>query len=190
MSFRDKLIKLRTESKLSQQELADLLDVSRQTVSRWEAGKNTPSTAQIANICRAFGLQANDLMETASDVANSPSDERENIAGERQSGGIYAADNAISGGKEGGSGGVDGARGIRAGRALFAVIGILLALAVGGLIVTIVYAVKDAAYDTSSTVWVASIPENTPFIVLSVFITALIAILAALFIYLWRSRRR
>ena len=36
MSFADKLIKLRKDKRISQEELAAMLDVSRQAISRWE----------------------------------------------------------------------------------------------------------------------------------------------------------
>lgn len=38
MKFSEKLQKLRKENKLSQEQLADQLDVSRQAVSKWESG--------------------------------------------------------------------------------------------------------------------------------------------------------
>lgn len=38
MNFSEKLQKLRKENKLSQEQLANLLDVSRQAVSKWESG--------------------------------------------------------------------------------------------------------------------------------------------------------
>lgn len=50
--FQGKAYKIKDERRLSQQELADLLDVTRQTVSRWESGKSYPSIQQLANICR------------------------------------------------------------------------------------------------------------------------------------------
>ena len=61
---------------------------------------------------------------------------------------------------------------------------ILLAAALGGLIATIAYAVKDAQYDTSSTVWIVSIPQNTPMIVLCVFLGLFMLLIAAVFAYL------
>lgn len=170
MSFRDKLIKLRTESRISQQELADMLDVSRQTVSRWEAGKNIPSTSQIANICRVFNIQANDLMETPpcgndENTSSNPKESNEDTSSPKKD--IF-----------------------KTGLTLFIAMGVILLAAIAGLIITIVYAVKDASYDTSSTVWIASIPQNTPFIILSVFIAIFIVVLAALFIFLLRGRNK
>lgn len=42
MRFSEKLQKLRKENKLSQEQLADQLDVSRQAVSKWESGLSFP----------------------------------------------------------------------------------------------------------------------------------------------------
>lgn len=42
MNFSEKLQKLRKENKLSQEQLANLLDVSRQAVSKWESGTTYP----------------------------------------------------------------------------------------------------------------------------------------------------
>lgn len=38
-----------------------MLDVSRQTVSRWESGKSVPSSVQLSNLCKAFNIDANNL---------------------------------------------------------------------------------------------------------------------------------
>lgn len=38
MKFSEKLQKLRKEKKLSQEQLAEMLEVSRQSVSKWESG--------------------------------------------------------------------------------------------------------------------------------------------------------
>lgn len=70
-------------------------------------------------------------------------------------------------------------------------LGILLAAAIGGLIATIVYAVKDASYDSSATVWIVSIPQNTPMIVLSVLLGLFILLIAAMFAYIiFKGKRR
>ncbi len=62
--------------------------------------------------------------------------------------------------------------------------------AITGLIITIIYCVKDAAYDTTATVWIISVPQNTPMIVLSVFLGAFIIALAALFVYLLKRGKK
>lgn len=40
-----------------------MLDVSRQTVSRWESGKSVPSSVQLSNLCKAFNIDANNLFD-------------------------------------------------------------------------------------------------------------------------------
>ena len=42
MKFNEKLQKLRKQNKMSQEQLADLLEVSRQAVSKWESGTTYP----------------------------------------------------------------------------------------------------------------------------------------------------
>lgn len=166
MSFRDKFLTLRDESNLSQQEAAELIGVSRQTVSRWEAGKSVPSTNQVANICKAFNIQANDLIESNGEISNADENTISNETPTEPS-----AKKKIS-------------------VSILVVIGVLLFVAIGGLIITIVYAVKDAMYDTSSTVWIAAIPQNTPFVVLSIFVGIFVVLLAALLVYLLRSKKK
>ena len=41
--LKDKLIALRKKSGYSQQELADLLSLTRQTISNWENGQSAPT---------------------------------------------------------------------------------------------------------------------------------------------------
>ena len=48
MKFSEKVRKLRIRKGLSQEELAEKLDVSRQTVSKWEAGSSLP---EIEKLC-------------------------------------------------------------------------------------------------------------------------------------------
>ena len=64
------------------------------------------------------------------------------------------------------------------------VLGVFLLAAVVGLILTVIYAVKDSMYDASATVWIIAIPQNTPMLVLCVFLAVFIVMLAAVFIYL------
>ena len=42
MNFNEKLVNLRKSKGLSQEELGMELDVSRQTISKWEAGQSYP----------------------------------------------------------------------------------------------------------------------------------------------------
>ena len=62
MKFGDKLIILRKKSGMSQEELAEHLGVSRQSVSKWETGENYPSMQNIVCLCDIFKCKMNDLV--------------------------------------------------------------------------------------------------------------------------------
>ena len=47
MTFGEKLQKLRVREGLSQDRLAELLDVSRQAVSKWERNETMPETEKV-----------------------------------------------------------------------------------------------------------------------------------------------
>ena len=51
----------RTEAGLSQQDLADKLGVSRQTINAIEKGDYNPTIKLCVGICRVLGLTLNDL---------------------------------------------------------------------------------------------------------------------------------
>ena len=51
----------RVERDLSQQQLADMVGVTRQTIGMIEAGKYNPSLNLCVAICRALGKTLNDL---------------------------------------------------------------------------------------------------------------------------------
>ena len=51
MTLCEKLIDLRRKAGLSQEQMAQQLDVSRQAVSKWESGQTTPDAATIAALC-------------------------------------------------------------------------------------------------------------------------------------------
>ena len=54
MYFNEKLQKLRKEHKLSQEQLADMLDVTRQSVSKWESGTTYPEMDKLITMCKIF----------------------------------------------------------------------------------------------------------------------------------------
>ena len=61
MSFNEKLQKLRKENKYSQEELADKLDVTRQSVSKWESGQTYPEMDKLLAICKIFNCSLEEL---------------------------------------------------------------------------------------------------------------------------------
>ena len=60
----------RTKAGLSQQELADKLGVSRQTVNAIEKGDYNPTIKLCIGICRVLGLTLNDLFWNEEQIEN------------------------------------------------------------------------------------------------------------------------
>lgn len=62
MKFGDNLRKLRKSKKLSQEDLAEKMHVSRQSVSKWETGEAYPEMNNILELCKIFHCSINDLV--------------------------------------------------------------------------------------------------------------------------------
>ena len=62
MDTKDVILKLRTESGLSQDELAERLFVTRQAVSRWENGETVPNTETLKLLSKLFDVSINTLL--------------------------------------------------------------------------------------------------------------------------------
>ena len=172
MDFRERLIVLREEKGLSQQQFADRLGVSRQTVFRWESGKSVPSAAQIKNICSEFGLDANEFLsgEKVEDgdagcnagalngcrTAEESADEADEADGEDET----KREKSRKNGR----------------KPVIVATAVIAAIVLVALVITVAYAVKDAIYDSSATVWIISLPSNTPMLVLSVVLAAILGV--------------
>lgn len=69
MKFGDNLKQIRKSKGISQEELAEKLGVSRQSVSKWETGENYPSMYNIMCLCDIFKCRINNLVhESMSDI--------------------------------------------------------------------------------------------------------------------------
>ncbi len=62
MNFKDNLKKIRKDNNLSQEELAEKLNVTRQSVSKWESGVAYPEMDKVIQICKMFNLNIDDLL--------------------------------------------------------------------------------------------------------------------------------
>lgn len=62
MSTGQKLSDLRKSKHLSQEEVADKLGVTRQTISKWETDQSTPGFDKIIPICELYGLSLDELL--------------------------------------------------------------------------------------------------------------------------------
>ena len=65
MSFAENLKQLRKENQLSQEDLAEILDVSRQAVSKWEQGIGYPEAEKLLLLSSKLNASLDCLMETA-----------------------------------------------------------------------------------------------------------------------------
>ena len=63
MNLSEKILYLRKDSGLSQEELAEKLNVSRQAVSRWENGSAMPDASNLLQLSRLFGVSADYLLD-------------------------------------------------------------------------------------------------------------------------------
>ena len=62
MEFHNKLYHLRQQKGLSQEELANRLNVSRQTISKWEVGDSTPDMEKLIAISDMFQISLDELV--------------------------------------------------------------------------------------------------------------------------------
>lgn len=68
MKFSDKLQKIRKENNITQEQLADKLNVSRQAVSKWESGTAYPDTEKLIQISKIFNIKIDDLINDNEDI--------------------------------------------------------------------------------------------------------------------------
>ena len=75
MKFGDNLKQIRKSKNISQEELAERLGVSRQSVSKWETGENYPSMFNIMCLCDIFKCKINNLVHESMPEFNSLDEE-------------------------------------------------------------------------------------------------------------------
>ena len=64
MKFGDNLKLIRKNKKMSQEQLAEKMNVSRQSVSKWETAEAYPEMNNILELCKIFNCKINDLVHT------------------------------------------------------------------------------------------------------------------------------
>ena len=67
MTFSDKLIALRKKAGWSQEELAERLNVSRQSVSKWESAQSMPDIDKILQLSSLFSVTTDCLLKDTQD---------------------------------------------------------------------------------------------------------------------------
>lgn len=62
MTFQEKLTALRKSRGMSQEQLAEELNVSRQSISRWEQGSAMPDAGNLLQLSKIFGVSVDYLL--------------------------------------------------------------------------------------------------------------------------------
>lgn len=71
MKFGENLKIIRKNKNMSQEQLAEKVNVSRQSVSKWETGEAYPEMNNILQLCKVFNCKINDLIHTKmSDISS------------------------------------------------------------------------------------------------------------------------
>lgn len=83
MTMGEKIRDARKASKLSQEEMAELVGVARGAVSSWENGKKTPGGKNLEKIASALGVSTDYLMGRGTDTKKEASSAESNISGQR-----------------------------------------------------------------------------------------------------------
>lgn len=63
MTIADKIKKLRKENNMTQEDLAEKMNVSRQTISKWETNIVIPDANNIVSICKLFNITTDELLD-------------------------------------------------------------------------------------------------------------------------------
>lgn len=63
MIFADKLVRLRKKAGWSQEELAEQMNVSRQSVSKWEGAQSVPDLEKMIRLSKLFGVSTDYLLK-------------------------------------------------------------------------------------------------------------------------------
>ena len=65
MELKDRIAAVRKVAGLTQEQLGELLGVTRQAVSKWESGASDPSTSNLLALARLYGVSAEELLREA-----------------------------------------------------------------------------------------------------------------------------
>ncbi len=62
MTIGEKITELRVAANISQEQLAEKINVSRQSVSKWEMGQALPQIDKVLQLCELFGVSTDELL--------------------------------------------------------------------------------------------------------------------------------
>ena len=82
MNIGNKLLELRKQNKMTQEKLAEELNVTRQTISNWELGSTKPDLEQIKLISKLYQISIDNLLENdVKDILTSTISNTEKLTG-------------------------------------------------------------------------------------------------------------
>ena len=71
MKFSEKLVELRKENKISQEKLAETLNLSRQAISKWESEQNYPDIENLIRLSQIFDVTIDALVKDEMNIGKS-----------------------------------------------------------------------------------------------------------------------
>ncbi|MBQ0083988.1 MAG: phosphoglucosamine mutase [Clostridiales bacterium] len=74
MTIGQKITNIRLGAKISQEELANQLDVSRQSISKWEMDQASPRIDKLLLFCKIFGVNMSDMADDSVEIASESSE--------------------------------------------------------------------------------------------------------------------
>ena len=77
MELNEKLLSLRKKNKLTQAQVSETLDVSRQAISNWETGAVLPSTDNLLALSQLYQVPVDHLLNGDTDLTPAPAKEKE-----------------------------------------------------------------------------------------------------------------
>ena len=78
MTIGEKIIQLRMSKGISQEQLAEHLNVSRQSVSKWEMGQAAPQIDKIVQLSELFNVSCDELLKEDVTILGSSAKQKRN----------------------------------------------------------------------------------------------------------------
>lgn len=69
-NFHEQLKKIRKEKNVTQEQLAEFLNASRQTISKWESGKSLPDIENAQQLATYFNVDINELLGNENNIVD------------------------------------------------------------------------------------------------------------------------
>ncbi len=68
MVFSEKLQSLRKDKNITQEQIAEVLGISRQSVSKWETGASYPDTQNLIRLAEILGVTVDELSNSKAEI--------------------------------------------------------------------------------------------------------------------------